>query len=78
MGIVFSNKETFPELNGCKIEAFSSHHLDAMRGLANVKFILLEEADFLPPGQQKDARIFQKGTLQSQIYTCSSDMTRTI
>jgi hypothetical protein len=49
-----------------------------MRGLANVKFILVEEADFLPPGQQKDARIFQKGTLQNQIYTCSLDMTRTI
>ena len=56
LGIVFSDKETVLELNGCKIEAFPSHHLDAMRGLANVKFILLDEADFFPVGQQKDAR----------------------
>ena len=27
-----------------------------MRGLANVSFILLDEADFFPPGQQQDAR----------------------
>jgi hypothetical protein len=44
------------ELNGVKIEAFPSHHLDAMRGLTNVSFILLDEADFFPPGQQQDAR----------------------
>jgi hypothetical protein len=56
LGIVFSDKETVLELNGCRIEAFPSHHLDAMRGLANVKFILLDEADFFPVGQQKDAR----------------------
>lgn len=30
--------------------------LDAMRGLPNVKFILLDEADFFPIGQQQDAR----------------------
>jgi hypothetical protein len=28
----------------------------AMRGLPNVSFILLDEADFFPPGQQDDAR----------------------
>ena len=39
-----------------KIEAFPSYHLDAMRGLPNVSFILLNEADFFPPGQQQDAR----------------------
>jgi hypothetical protein len=39
-----------------KIEAFPSHHLDAMRGLPNISFILLDEADFFPPGQQQDAR----------------------
>jgi hypothetical protein len=49
-------KETVIELNGVKIEAFPSHHLDAMRGLPNVSFILLDEADFFPPGQQQDAR----------------------
>ncbi len=52
----FDNKETVIELNSVKIEAFPSHHLDAMRGLPNVSFILLNEADFFPPGQQQDAR----------------------
>ena len=39
-----------------QIEAFPSHHLDTMRGLQKVSFILLDEADFFPPGQQRDAR----------------------
>jgi hypothetical protein len=54
--VVFDTKETVIELNNVKIEAFPSHHLDAMRGLPNVSFILLDEADFFPPGQQQDAR----------------------
>ncbi len=33
-----------------------THHLAAMRGLPVVSFILLDEADFFPPGQQQDAR----------------------
>jgi hypothetical protein len=52
----FNTKETVIELNGVKIEAFPSHHLDATRGLPNVSFILLDEADFFSPGQQQDAR----------------------
>lgn len=52
----FSSKETVLELNGVRIEAFPSHHVDAMRGLANVSFIYLDEADFFPKGQQQDAR----------------------
>jgi hypothetical protein len=47
----FDTKETVVELNGVKIEAFPSHHLDAMRGLPNVSFILLDEADFFPPAR---------------------------
>ena len=54
--VTFDSKETVIELNNVKIEAFPSHHLDAMRGLPNVSFILLDEADFFPPGQQQDAR----------------------
>jgi hypothetical protein len=54
--VTFDTKETIIELNNVKIEAFPSHHLDAMRGLQNVSFILLDEADFFPPGQQQDAR----------------------
>jgi hypothetical protein len=52
----FDTKETVIDLNGVKIEAFPSHHLDTMRGLPNVSFILLDEADFFPTGQQQDAR----------------------
>jgi hypothetical protein len=54
--ITVDTKETVIDLNDVKIEAFPSHHLDAMRGLPNVSFILLDEADFFPPGQQQDAR----------------------
>ena len=56
LGITFDSKETVIELNSVKIEAFPSHHLDAMRGLPNVSFILLDEADFFPVGQQQGAR----------------------
>ena len=52
----FDSKETVIELNGVHIEAYPSHHLDSMRGLTNVSFIYLDEADFFPPGQQQDAR----------------------
>jgi hypothetical protein len=53
---IFDTKETVIELNGVHIEAYPSHHLDAMRGLKDVAFIYLDEADFFPPGQQQDAR----------------------
>ena len=53
--LAFDSKETVVELNGVHIEAYPAHHLDAMRGLPNVSFILLDEADFFPREQQ-DAR----------------------
>lgn len=56
IGISFDTRQTIVESNGIRIEAFPSHHLDAMRGLVNVSFILLDEADFFPPGEQQDAR----------------------
>ncbi|MFL6453097.1 MAG: hypothetical protein ACJ71L_03730, partial [Nitrososphaeraceae archaeon] len=40
----------------CKDRDISITSLDAMEGLPNVSFILLDEADFFPPGQQQDAR----------------------
>ena len=49
--VKFDTKETVIELNGVHIEAYPSHHLDSMRGLTNVSFIYLDEADFFPPGQ---------------------------
>ncbi len=56
IGHLFDTKETVIILNGVHIEAYPSHHLDAMRGIPNVSFILLDEADFFPQGQQADAR----------------------
>lgn len=56
VGITFEDKATVVNLGNVKVEAFPSHHLDAMRGLTDVKFILLDEADFFPKGQQQDAR----------------------
>ena len=41
--VCFTTKETVIELNGCHIEAYPSHHLDSMRGLTNISFIVEEE-----------------------------------
>jgi len=41
-------------INGVTIEAFPSHHLDAMRGLANPSMIFLDEADFFPASLQSE------------------------
>jgi hypothetical protein len=69
LATVFDSKETVIELNGVKIEAFPSHHLDAVRGLPNVSFILLDEADFFPPGQQQDARdVSERYIAKSNLY----------
>jgi hypothetical protein len=54
--IIFDNKETVLELNGCTIEAFPSNHLDAYSALDNPKFILLDEADFFRKSEQEDVR----------------------
>jgi SpoVK/Ycf46/Vps4 family AAA+-type ATPase len=42
-------------INGCKIEAFPSHHLASARGL-NPFIVFLDEADFFPPKEQQEAR----------------------
>ena len=55
--ISFDSKETVIELNGVHLEAYPSRHLDSMRGLTNVSFIYLDEADFFPLGQQQDANL---------------------
>ena len=46
LGLLFQDKETVLNLNGCRIEAFPSNHIDSFRALDNPKFILLDEADF--------------------------------
>jgi len=66
--VIFDTKETVIELNNVTIEAFPSHHLDAMRGLPNVSFILLDEADFFPPGQQAARDVSERYIAKSNPY----------
>jgi hypothetical protein len=49
-GIIFQIKETVLELNGCRIEAFPSNHID------DSGHIFLDECDFFPKFQQDDVR----------------------
>jgi hypothetical protein len=54
--VLFRDKETVLEINGCTIEAFPSNHLDAYRALENPKFILIDEGDFFRKSEQEDVR----------------------
>jgi hypothetical protein len=54
-----SSTVTYP--NGIRVEAFPSHHVDAMRGLTDVKFILSDESSYYPPFQQRDVRAVMEG-----------------
>lgn len=56
LNIMFQNKETIVEINGCTIEAFPSNHIDSFRALKNPKFILLDEADFWRKNEVEDIR----------------------
>ena len=49
------------EINGVTIQAFPSHTVSTMRGYTDVKFILLDEADYFPIGQQLEARAVAEG-----------------
>jgi hypothetical protein len=53
--LVFDTKETVLIINGCLIQAFPSHHLDAMRGLTNVAVVFQDEASFFEINQANDA-----------------------
>jgi hypothetical protein len=54
-------QSTVAFLNGVRVEAFPSHHVDTMRGLTDVKFILSDENDMYPPFQQKEVRAVMEG-----------------
>lgn len=49
------------EINNVVIQAFPSHTVSTMRGYTDVKFILLDEADYFPVGQQLEARAVAEG-----------------
>ena len=69
--IDFKTKETALILgNNVRVSCWPSFHVNAMRGLTDVKFILITEADFFPPGQQIEARHVSEryiGKSQAQI-----------
>lgn len=54
-------RSTVAILNSVKVEAFPSHHVDTMRGLDKVKFIMSDESDFYPPFQQQAIRAVAEG-----------------
>ena len=54
LGLNFQDIETVLELNGCRIEAYPSNHLNECR--ANPKFILIDEGDFFRKSEQEDVR----------------------
>ncbi len=54
-GKEFKSKESLVILNGCKVEAFPTNHLEPARGL-NPRIVLLDEADFFPGRYQDEAR----------------------
>lgn len=51
----FKSKESVIILNGCRIEAFPTNHLEPARGL-NPRIVVLDEADFFPKRYQDEAR----------------------
>ena len=53
---ITNQRSTEISLNGSTIVAFPSHHLDAMRGIDRVSFILLDEADYFNQAEQNNAR----------------------
>jgi hypothetical protein len=54
-------QSTVAYLNDVRVEAFPSHHVDTMRGLTDVKFILSDESDMYPLFQQKEVRAVTEG-----------------
>jgi hypothetical protein len=63
-GITLGGSSTSMKINGVTITAYPSNHLDSMRGLDNVSFILLDEADFFPKHEQENARIISERYIQ--------------
>jgi hypothetical protein len=47
-------------INGCSIQAYPANHIDSYRGLAKVKFIFLDEADFFRKGGEEYGKEVRK------------------
>jgi hypothetical protein len=76
-------QSTVAYLNGVRVEAFPSHHVDTMRGLTDVKFILSDESDMYPLFQQREVRAVMEGYIgkpnnSNNKYYCSHCNTRLV
>jgi len=56
MNITFDTNENQLFINGIDISAYPSHNVNAFRSLTNPSFILIDEGDFFPIGQQQEVR----------------------
>jgi hypothetical protein len=61
LGIFLDSKQGATEINDVIISSFPSHHVASMRGYDRVPLIFLDEADFFPIGQQREARAVAEG-----------------
>jgi hypothetical protein len=59
--VQFDSDKTTIILNGCRTRAYPSNHLDAMRGQEAMAFILIDEGDFFPIGEQQAVREVAEG-----------------
>lgn len=69
LGLLFDTNENQVFINNIDISAYPSHNVHAFRSLSNPSFILIDEGDFFPPGQQIEVRH------ASERYVGKSDAT---
>jgi hypothetical protein len=74
---LIKQQSTVALLNGIRVEAFPSHHVDTMRGLDKVKCIMSDESDYYPTFQQKEVRAVLEGYIgkpnsDPHIMICST------
>jgi len=70
-GIFFDSKQTTVNINGVNITAYPSDHLDAMRSLTDVSFILSDESDFYSKSEQQNVRdVIERYIGKTDPYIC--------
>jgi len=61
LGILEETERTVAQVCEVNIQAFPSHHVNAMRGFTDVSFIFIDEADFFRLNQQQETRDVAEG-----------------
>jgi hypothetical protein len=70
-GIFFDSKQTVVNINGVNITAYPSDHLDSMRSLTDVSFILSDESDFYSKSEQQNVRdVIERYIGKTDPYIC--------